>query len=147
MKKLTYLFTAILLSGMIVSCGQSSRQEAHEEVVEEEREEGDVPLGLAGSPQAEQEINITATDMDFQPNEISVQAGQQLSIQLLNQGEEEHSIEFELPGGEEELPNPVPAGQSDIIEFNAPTQPGTYTFYCPVEDHKEKGMTGQLIVE
>ena len=147
MKKLIYVFTAILLSGTFTSCGEPSREEAHEEVVQQERTEEDALVGLEATQQEEREIDIVATDMDYQPNEIRVQAGQKLSIQLLNQGEEEHSIEFELPGGEKELPNPVPAGQSAILEFYAPEQAGTYTFYCPVDDHKDKGMVGQLIVE
>ncbi len=102
MKRLTYLFTAVLFSGIIISCGSPSREEAHEEVVQEEREQDDVPVGLTGNQSAEREINITVTDMNYQPNEIRVQAGQQLSVQLLNQGDEEHSIEFELAGEEKE---------------------------------------------
>ena len=145
MKALTYLFAVMLFTSVIVSCGEPSRDEAHEEVVQDERAENDVVVGIGPEP-TEQEIEIVASGMDYQPNEIQVQAGQDLSVALLNQGNEEHNIEFELPSGEQKLPQNVQAGQSEIIEFEAPQKAGTYTFYCPVDDHREKGMEGKLIV-
>ena len=38
-------------------------------------------------------------------------------------------------------------GTSGNLEFQAPQEPGTYTFYYPVDDHREKVMEGRLIVE
>ena len=38
------------------------------------------------------------------------------------------------------------AGASGDVELTAPAQPGTYTFYCPVWNHRQKGMEGKLIV-
>ena len=145
MKKATYLLISIFFGFGLVSCGESSRDEVNEEVVQEERAENDVVVGIGPEP-TEREIEIIASDMDYQPNEITVQAGQDLSVALLNQGEEEHNIEFELPSGEKILAKNVQPGKSDILEFKAPQEPGTYTFYCPVENHHEKGMEGKLIV-
>lgn len=148
MKKLTYLFTAALLSGMFLSCGESSRKEAHEEVVQEERTEGDVPLGLETTEsRMAREIEVVAENMQYNPSQIQVQAGEEVRIRLINRGDEEHNIEFELPGREEELEENLQPGERGTLSFTAPDQPGTYTIYCPVEDHKDKGMTGQLIVE
>lgn len=85
--------------------------------------------------------------MRYNPSEIKVQPGQNLRITLINHGDTEHNIEFELPDGEEELENNVQPGEQASLEFQAPEEAGTYTFYCPVDDHRERGMTGQLIVE
>ena len=40
----------------------------------------------------------------------------------------------------------IGGGQSDTIEFNAPTEPGTYTFMCTFPGHYAL-MKGQFIVE
>lgn len=145
MKALTYLSAAILLGSISFSCGESSRDQGHESVVQQERAENDAPVVLGPEP-TEREFDIVANDLDYNPNEITVTAGQDLSVALLNRGEQEHNIEFELPSGEKVLPTNVPPGQSAILEFTAPQEAGTYTFYCPVEDHHEKGMEGRLIV-
>lgn len=148
MKKLTYLFTAALFCGMFTSCGESSRKEAHEEVVQEERTEGDVPLGLNTTEnRMARDIEVVAENMQYNPSQIVVQAGEEVRILLINRGDEEHNIEFELPGREEELAQNLQPGERGTLEFTAPDQPGTYTVYCPVKDHKDKGMTGQLVVE
>ncbi|MHB8604482.1 MAG: plastocyanin/azurin family copper-binding protein [Thermoplasmatota archaeon] len=39
----------------------------------------------------------------------------------------------------------ISAGASDTITFTAPA-PGTYKYYCPVGDHRARGMEGTLTV-
>lgn len=38
-------------------------------------------------------------------------------------------------------------GESDTIEFNAPTEPGEYTFLCSFPAHMFAGMRGVMVVE
>lgn len=148
MRKYTFLLTALFSGLFFTSCGgDPSRDEAHEEVVQAERADGDHIPGVDTYENEEREIEIVADNMNFQPAEIRVKPGQKLSVALLNQGDTEHSLEFHLPDGEVALLNPVPPAQSEIIEFYAPEEPGSYLYYCPVGDHRERGMTGQLIVE
>jgi len=40
----------------------------------------------------------------------------------------------------------VGPGQTKAITFNAPAEPGTYTFFCASPGHREKGEVGQMIV-
>lgn len=148
MKRINYILMALFLSAFTFSCddGRSSRQEAHEDVVETEREN---PTTMAGQedPDYVQEFDVVAENMKFSPSEIRVDAGRTVRINLVNRGDEEHNIEFELPDGERELESPVQPGEQGTLEFRAPTTPGTYTIYCPIKDHEDHGMTGQLIVE
>ena len=48
--------------------------------------------------------------------------------------------------GEVELDQAIGPGASGTVTLTAPRKPGKYTFYCPVGDHKEEGMTGRLVV-
>jgi plastocyanin len=93
------------------------------------------------------EFEIAARDHEFFPNELAVAAGDQITIVLNNQGQAPHNIVFEFPMGDQRLESDIQPGESGRMTFNAPTQPGTYTFYCPVGDHREHGMSGRLTVE
>lgn len=93
------------------------------------------------------EIEVVAENMKFTPDRIVVEPGQRLRIKLVNRGEAEHNIEFELPSGERELERNVPEGETGVLEFTAPDEPGEYTAYCPVGDHREHGMTATLVVK
>lgn len=106
-----------------------------------------VLLTAAGlGAQAARDVEVVATDFDFDPERIQAEPGQELAVKLVNRGNSPHNIEFELPTGEKELENNVPPGQSATLRITAPREPGTYTFYCPVGNHRQRGMEGQLVV-
>lgn len=92
-------------------------------------------------------VTVTATDFEFQPRRILVRPGEKLQVKLVNRGSNPHNIEFELPSGEVELEKPVPPGQSKTLTFTAPQEPGVYVLYCPVAQHRARGMEGRLVVE
>lgn len=148
MKRINYIFALLFLGTITFSCddGRSSRQEAHEEVVEAERENETDMLGQDNGDYA-QEFDVVVQDMQYSPNEIRVDAGMTVRINLINRGDEEHNIEVELPTGERELETNLQPGEQGTLEFIAPADTGTYTIYCPVKDHEDHGMTGRLIVE
>ena len=91
-------------------------------------------------------IEVLAYDYRFEPAKIEVAPGEAVAVKLVNKSDHPHNIEFELPSGEKELEKPVPPGESAVLKFTAPQKPGEYTVYCPVANHKEKGMTGKLVV-
>lgn len=89
---------------------------------------------------------MTAADMRFEPSTLTVQPGQKVRVSLTNKGEAPHNVEFELPEGEKEFEENLAPGETKTLEFTAPEKPGEYTFYCPVGNHRERGMTGTLTV-
>jgi plastocyanin len=91
-------------------------------------------------------VTVIASGMDFEPSRIDARPGEKLLIQLINKGEAAHNIEFELPTGEVELDENVAPGRSGSLMFVTPAEPGSYTFYCPVANHHERGMQGKLII-
>jgi plastocyanin len=92
-------------------------------------------------------VTVEALDFEFDPSTIKVKPGQKVVVTLDNKGDAPHNIEFELPDGEVELENVVQGGESAELTFTAPDEEGTYTFYCPVGNHLDRGMEGDLVVQ
>ena len=91
-------------------------------------------------------VEVVATDFEYTPSRITVDRGQPVTVRLVNRGSSPHNIEFELPAGERELEQNVPPGGTGTLRFTAPQEPGVYEVYCPVANHKGRGMTGTLVV-
>jgi plastocyanin len=58
---------------------------------------------------------------------------------------EEHSFEIEGNGIEEELEHHLQPGEE--ADLTVTLEPGTYTVYCTVEDHRMEGMEDTLTVK
>ena len=92
-------------------------------------------------------VQITAHDYRFDPAELTASPGQAMRVELANKGERPHSIEFHLEGeAEAELSSQLPPGETRLLTFTAPGKPGKYVYYCPVGDHRSRGMEGTLVV-
>jgi glucose/arabinose dehydrogenase len=102
--------------------------------------------GADGGEQAARLMELTATEFHFNPSVIYAEPGEKLRISLRNLGATTHSIEFELPSGEVELDSVVPPQDTADLEMTAPAAAGSYTFYCPIGNHRGLGMEGTLVV-
>jgi nitrosocyanin len=87
-------------------------------------------------------FTVTETNFSFSPNVIRVKQGDQVKI-TLNSLEGFHNFSIDSYNVSS---NNIGAGQTVSIEFTADKK-GTFEFYCNVDSHKDKGMTGSLIVE
>jgi cytochrome c oxidase subunit 2 len=87
------------------------------------------------------EIEVSATSFAFDPDEITVTAGENVAIVLTS---DDLLHDFTI----DDLDAHVAAdrGETETGGFRA-DEPGEYTFYCSVEGHREAGMEGTLIVE
>lgn len=92
-------------------------------------------------------VSLAAMDtMKWSPNTITkVKPGQQVSIEVKNNGATLHSVVAPGMG----LANKVPVnpGQTATATFAAPSVPGTYMFWCPEPGHAESGMVGEVVVQ
>lgn len=87
-------------------------------------------------------IAIEAGNYFFAPEEIRVQQGETVRLELTSSDMAHNFIVDEL-----DLSIPITnAGVTNSIEFTA-DEPGTYTYYCGVDGHREQGQVGQLIIE
>jgi uncharacterized cupredoxin-like copper-binding protein len=90
-------------------------------------------------------VNLSGTDYKFDPSDPTVKAGE-VTFVLKNDGQTTHSIEVEGPNGEAELEQDLAPGESGELKVDL-SEPGTYEFYCPVDDHKGLGMEGEVTVQ
>lgn len=143
MKNLVVFLALVLFTALAVACG-------------------------SGSGDGVQEVELTASDIEYDKTNFEVVAGRPVRLVLHNEGvlehdfsimhipmheepvassegSEEHMMEMEHMEEEPELHVAVMAGMDSTVEFT-PTEAGDYEFYCTVPGHKEAGMRGTLVV-
>jgi uncharacterized cupredoxin-like copper-binding protein/mono/diheme cytochrome c family protein len=89
---------------------------------------------------ATDQFTIESHDIFFQPTEIEIPAGQDVTILLPNLGAAPHNFSIDAL----DISVDLAAGETKDVVINAPA--GEYEFYCNVPGHKEAGMVGTLIV-
>ena len=107
---------------------------------------------------ASTKIKITMTEFQFQPNSFTVPAGQQITLDVSNNGQGVHSFVIMKLGttagdtfGPKDEPNiywqtEIQPGASTTTTFTAPSQPGDYQVVCKQSGHIAAGMIAKLTV-
>jgi plastocyanin len=86
------------------------------------------------------EIAVSASSFTFDPTEIEVAAGEEVAI-VLTSTDILHDFTIE----ELDAHVAAEAGETGTGGLRA-DEPGTYTYYCTVDGHREAGMEGTLVV-
>ncbi|MCC6792754.1 MAG: cupredoxin domain-containing protein [Thermomicrobiales bacterium] len=93
----------------------------------------------AGAPMT---VDVEMVDIAFEPNEITVPANTEITINLVNNGVAVHNFHIDELGVNS---GDYAGGQTGTVTFNSGA-PGEYEFFCAVPGHREAGMVGKLIV-
>ena len=80
--------------------------------------------------------------ISWEPGSLSASSGS-VTVKLVNESDIPHAVEVEGNGVEEESETIT----GSETELTVDLEPGEYTYYCPVGDHRAKGMEGPLTVE
>ena len=80
--------------------------------------------------------------LKFDQAELTAKAGS-VTFKFTNPSQVPHAFEVEGNGVEEETETITASDASVTVEL----KPGTYTYYCPVGQHREAGMEGTLTVK
>jgi len=108
------------------------------------------------SPSPGGPLTIVLHDNRFDPNEITVQAGSSVTLQIRNDGKTQHNMHVAGSGGDytEDFcrgtadpcsnPNSVRAGQTATLTFQAPGSSGEVKFRC---DFHPQEMTGKIKIQ
>lgn len=101
------------------------------------------PAASAACPaEGESEYVVNAVDIAYDPTELTIPAGTDVTVTIVNQGALRHDFvidELEVNSGL------LDGGASTTVTINAPA--GTYEYYCTEPGHKQAGMVGTLTVE
>lgn len=111
-----------------------------------------------------QTVTVTMDEHSYAPSPLKLKAGQPYKIELKNAGEKDHyytapeffkavawrklmvnkqaEIKVDYVTATEVLKN---GGQLDL--YVVPVKKGTYEVYCTIEDHRDKGMDGKIVIE
>lgn len=95
--------------------------------------------GAAETADGSEAVTIELSEMTFQPAEITIPAGTDVTLRIVNNGVASHNIAFAALGIHSRT---LAAGEEVELVVNAPE--GTYAFGCDIPGHRMAGMTGIL---
>jgi uncharacterized cupredoxin-like copper-binding protein len=110
----------------------------------------------AASPSTHLKVDLM--EFTFNPANFTVPAGQEITLDLTNNGAVMHDFIIMKYGttvgddfGDEDVPNiyweaETEPGTSATYTFTAPSQPGDYQVVCGVKGHYQAGMVAKLTV-
>jgi plastocyanin len=104
---------------------------------DDDGDDGDATNGNGGGS-----VTIETPGMEYDPDEITASAGEELEITLDNTDGQLHT--FTLDEADFEIE--AAGGESETATLTVPDA-GEYEFYCSVPGHRESGQVGTLTVE
>ena len=130
---------AVLAAGLLLAagCGTSGAKIGVREATAHTNNEG------------VQVVNVNVHSFYFDPNRITVEAGKPVELVLhFKPIFAPHNLTCAAPEAGIQIDKSI-----GIISFDhkksvrfTPTKPGEYDFYCGVDSHMKKGMTGTFVV-
>lgn len=95
------------------------------------------------TPRVTVEVAETEYALDVAPRDGLIPADYRIVVH--NGGETDHALAVKGPGVDEQTPV-LGTGDPDA-EIVARLRPGTYELWCPVGDHRSRGMRTSLLIE
>jgi plastocyanin len=133
MKRL--LILAALLSALLAvaaGCGASGESEEGQTMTIAGVEAND-----HGTEQVGDEAKVELDDYYFEPTVLQAAAGSKVTLELDNEGDEEHNFSID----DQNVDQDVEAGEDAEVTVTIPAS-GQVSFYCKY--HKDRGMAGAL---
>jgi uncharacterized cupredoxin-like copper-binding protein len=88
-------------------------------------------------------VEIALGEFALEPSAIALEPGA-YTLHVVNEGGAVHALEVDGPSGEVETGNLDP-GESAELEVDL-SESGEYELYCPVGDHRDRGMERAITV-
>jgi plastocyanin len=130
----------------IAGCGGSDDDSGSSSTSADTTEEAGGGGGGGSTGGGGETLKVSETDFKLDPADPTVNAGE-VTITATNDGQTTHSLEVEGNGIEEtDLPNDLAPGDSGELTVDL-SKPGTYEWYCPIGNHRDLGMEGEITVK
>jgi plastocyanin len=141
-RRLTSAVALLCVTGVLAACGDDDEDSGGGG--------GSAPAATeSGGGGGGASLSLTAAEPGpekyaFDPAKLTADAGS-VTIALDNPSDNKapHAVEIEGNGVEEVSDTASPGAKAEVT---ADLEPGEYTFYCPVGDHRSEGMEGTLTV-
>jgi uncharacterized cupredoxin-like copper-binding protein len=96
----------------------------------------------AGKPTT---VKVSETEYKIEPANPEIAKPGTVRFAITNDGSQVHSIEVEGPKGEKQS-GVLQPGQKGTLQVDL-SKPGSYEWYCPIANHKQLGMEGEIVVK
>jgi plastocyanin len=136
MKRLLPVVCALPL--VIAACGGGDTEKPAASSTTSSTSSGGQTLQLTAEEPGEEQFAFSKKSLTAKSGKVTI------DLKLPNGLKAPHGIAIEGKGVDEDGPVANAGGSSTV---SADLKPGTYTFYCPVGDHREEGMEGKLTVK
>ena len=146
-RKLLALLTTLILSALTLgACGGDDSDEGTTEAATTEATttEETTGGGAAGGKGGTLDVAADPNAIAYTTGDLSVDSGT-AEIDFENPASLEHDVRIEGEGGEDLGGTEVISDSSTTAEVDL--EPGTYTYYCSVDGHRQAGMEGTLTVK
>jgi uncharacterized cupredoxin-like copper-binding protein len=87
-------------------------------------------------------VDVALSDFVIEPSSLALDPGA-YTFHVVNEGATVHALEVEGPTGEVETEEIGPGESADLT---VDLEEGEYELYCPVGDHRDRGMEGTIAV-
>ncbi|MBI3953979.1 MAG: cupredoxin domain-containing protein [Chloroflexi bacterium] len=87
-------------------------------------------------------VTVALKDFKLDPDQLTVKQGA-VTFVLKNEGRYTHDFRVEGQGLDEKAPK---VGQGRTSEWQIDLSPGAYKISCPISNHADRGMNGELTV-
>jgi uncharacterized cupredoxin-like copper-binding protein len=137
----TSLLAIVVLTAGCGSAGHSGR--AAERTLAATSRGG--PNPAAAYPGGPAVIRLSESEFTITPANPRVTGTHEVDFEVTNNGSVTHSFAVRTPFGVLKS-EPIGPGQKGGLTVDL-IKPGIYAFYCPLHDHRQKGMQGSVVIE
>jgi plastocyanin len=88
-------------------------------------------------------VPVTLSDFKIDPSTVPARGPGTLTLSVINNGPSSHALELEGNGVEEETET---IGTGESATLSVELEAGTYELYCPIGNHRARGMESKIVV-
>ena len=88
-------------------------------------------------------VPVALSDFKIDPSVVPARGPGKLTLSVINSGPSSHALELEGNGVEEKT-DTIGTGESATLSVDL--QAGTYELYCPIGNHRARGMESKIVV-
>ena len=122
----------------LAACGEDDNSDSASTGTTTTEEQTPAPTGPAAET-----VNLSETEYKIDPADVETKKSGVIEFKVKNDGSITHALEVEGEGVEQRTDDIAP-GESATLKVDL--EKGAYEIYCPIDDHKGQGMTGDLSV-